>query len=76
MIRPVCPHDRPDHPPADVRRPQRSPQKDRGSIETGKLGDFVVLSDHLLTVSAEQLRGIRADLTVIGGHVAFERWPR
>jgi predicted amidohydrolase YtcJ len=48
-------------------------EKDRGSIETGKLGDFVVLSDHLLTVSAEQLRAIRADLTVIGGHVAFER---
>ena len=48
-------------------------EKDRGSIETGKLGDFVVLSDHFLTVPAEQLRAIRADLTVIGGHVAFER---
>jgi predicted amidohydrolase YtcJ len=48
-------------------------EKDRGSIETGKLGDFVVLSDHLLTVSAEQLRAIRADLTVIGGQVVFER---
>jgi hypothetical protein len=31
-------------------------EKNRGSIETGKLGDFVVLSDHFLTVSAEQLR--------------------
>ena len=48
-------------------------EKNRGSIETGKLGDFVVLSDHFLTVSAEQLRAIRADLTVIGGHVAFQR---
>jgi predicted amidohydrolase YtcJ len=48
-------------------------EKDRGSIETGKLGDFVVLSDHFLTVPAEQLRAIRADLTVIGGRVAFER---
>jgi predicted amidohydrolase YtcJ len=48
-------------------------EKDRGSIETGKLGDFVVLSDHFLTVPAEQLRAIRADLTVIGGHVAFQR---
>lgn len=48
-------------------------EKNRGSIETGKLGDFVVLSDHVLTVPAEQLRAIRADLTVIGGHVAFER---
>jgi predicted amidohydrolase YtcJ len=48
-------------------------EKNRGSIETGKLGDFVVLSDHLLTVSAEQLRAIRADLTVIGGRVVFQR---
>ena len=31
-------------------------EKSRGSIETGKPGDFVVLSDHLLTVPAEQLR--------------------
>jgi hypothetical protein len=48
-------------------------EKNRGSIETGKLGDFVVLSDHFLTVSAEKLRAIRADLTVIGGRVAFQR---
>jgi predicted amidohydrolase YtcJ len=48
-------------------------EKSRGSIETGKLGDFVVLSDHLLTVPAEQLRAIRADLTVIGGRVVFQR---
>src|SRR5437762_13584984 len=48
-------------------------EKNRGSIETGKLGDFVVLSDHFLTVSAEQLRAIRADLTVVGGRVAFQR---
>jgi predicted amidohydrolase YtcJ len=48
-------------------------EKNRGSVETGKLGDFVVLSDHFLTVSAEKLRAIRADLTVIGGRVAFQR---
>jgi predicted amidohydrolase YtcJ len=48
-------------------------EKNRGSIETGKLGDFVVLSDHFLAVPAEQLRAIRADLTVIGGRVVFQR---
>jgi len=48
-------------------------EKNRGSIETGKLGDFVVLNDHLLTVSPERLRTIRADLTVVAGRVAFER---
>ena len=48
-------------------------EKNRGSIEKGKVGDFVVLSDPFLTVSPEQLRNIRADLTVVGGRVAFER---
>jgi predicted amidohydrolase YtcJ len=45
----------------------------RGSIEAGKLADFVVLSDHVLTVTPERLRAIQPDLTVVGGRVAFER---
>jgi predicted amidohydrolase YtcJ len=48
-------------------------EKNRGSIEAGKLGDFVVLEDHVLTCSAERLRTLRADMTVIGGRVAHER---
>ena len=48
-------------------------EKDRGSIEVGKLGDFVILDDHFLTVPADRLRTMRADLTVIGGRIAFER---
>lgn len=48
-------------------------EKNRGSIESGKLADFVVLDDDLLTCSAERLRSIRPDLTVVGGHVVFER---
>jgi len=48
-------------------------EKNRGSIEKGKVGDFVVLSDPFLTASPEQLRNIRADFTVVGGRVAFER---
>ncbi len=48
-------------------------EKNRGSIETGKLGDFVVLDDDFLAVPAERLRSIGVDLTVVGGRVAFER---
>jgi hypothetical protein len=33
----------------------------------------VVLDDHVLTDRAERLRSVRADMTVIGGRVAFER---
>jgi len=48
-------------------------EKNRGSIETGKLGDFAVLDDHFLTVPPERLRTLRADLTVVGGRIAYER---
>lgn len=47
-------------------------EKNRGSIEAGKLADFVVLSEPLLTVPPERLRAIRADLTVVGGRVLFD----
>jgi predicted amidohydrolase YtcJ len=51
-------------------------EKNRGSIEPGKLGDFVVLDDDVLTCPPERLRRIRPDMTVVGGSVAFERGAR
>ena len=51
-------------------------EKNRGSIEPGKLGDFVILDDHFMTVSAERLRTLRPDMTVVGGRVVFERAVR
>jgi predicted amidohydrolase YtcJ len=48
-------------------------EKDRGSIETGKFGDFVVLDDHVMTVPAERLRTLQPAMTVIGGRIVFER---
>jgi len=50
-------------------------EKDRGSIETGKFGDFVILDDHVMTVPAERLRTRRPAVTVIGGRIVFERAP-
>ena len=48
-------------------------EKDRGSIETGKFGDFVILDDHVMTVPAERLRTLQPAMTVIGGRIVFER---
>jgi hypothetical protein len=48
-------------------------EKTRGSIEPGKLADFVVLDQDILTCSPEQLRAIRPEVTVIGGRIAFDR---
>jgi predicted amidohydrolase YtcJ len=45
----------------------------RGTIEPGRLADFVVLDESILTCPPERLRSIRADVTVVGGQVAFDR---
>jgi predicted amidohydrolase YtcJ len=45
---------------------------ERGSLEVGKLGDLAILSDDLLTVAAERIRTIRAEVTIVGGVVAYE----
>lgn len=45
----------------------------RGSLEVGKLGDLVVLSDDLLTCPEERIKDIVAETTVIAGRVAHQR---
>jgi predicted amidohydrolase YtcJ len=42
-----------------------------GLLATGKLADFVVLSDDVLEARAERLLNVRAVLTVMGGRVTF-----
>jgi predicted amidohydrolase YtcJ len=51
-------------------------EKTRGSIEVGKLADFVVLDVDILTCPPERLRAIRPEMTVIGGRVAYEHAPK
>ena len=36
-------------------------QADKGSVETGKLADFVILSDDYLTVSARQVQSLKCN---------------
>jgi predicted amidohydrolase YtcJ len=48
-------------------------EKTRGSIEVGKLADFVVLDTDIMTCPPDRLRAVQPDMTVIGGRVAYER---
>jgi predicted amidohydrolase YtcJ len=44
----------------------------KGSITVGKLADFVVLSDNLLTIDADDLKDVTVLTTVVGGKVVYE----
>jgi hypothetical protein len=45
--------------------------RDRGSIEVGKLADLAVLSQDILSVPPEEIRGTRALMTLVGGREVF-----
>jgi predicted amidohydrolase YtcJ len=47
----------------------------KGRLKVGMLGDITVLSRDILTVPEAQILGTRADYTIVGGKVAYER-PR
>jgi predicted amidohydrolase YtcJ len=46
-------------------------EKTRGSIVSGKLADFAVLTDDFLTVKPEAIRDMKALSTRVGGREVF-----
>jgi predicted amidohydrolase YtcJ len=48
-------------------------EKDKGSISVGKYGDFVILSNNLLTCSDDDILKTEVLMTVIGGQVKHSK---
>jgi len=48
-------------------------EKERGSLEIGKLADFVLLSGDVLATRPEELERIQVDTTVVGGRIVYRR---
>jgi predicted amidohydrolase YtcJ len=48
-------------------------EADRGSLEVGKLGDFVVLGEDPFQVEPERIKDIPVEMTVLGGEVVYQR---
>jgi predicted amidohydrolase YtcJ len=46
-------------------------EKDKGSIEPGKLADFTVLSQDIMKIPESEILKTRAEMTVIGGEIVF-----
>ncbi len=46
-------------------------EKERGSIEVGKLGDLVVIDRDYLTCPEDQIRNIQPVMTVLNGRIAY-----
>lgn len=44
-----------------------------GSLELGKLADFVVLSDDILSIPIENIIDVKVDMTIIDGRVVYRR---
>ena len=47
-------------------------EKDKGSIEIGKLADFTVLSQDIMKISEREILKTRNEMTIIGGDVAYD----
>jgi len=48
-------------------------EKEKGSLEVGKLGDLIIIDRDYLTCPVEDVAGTRVLTTVVGGRVVFER---
>ncbi len=48
-------------------------EKEKGSLEVGKLADMAVLSEDLLTIDPEEIRDVNVLTTVVNGKIMFDQ---
>jgi len=48
-------------------------ERDKGSLEAGKLGDLVVLSDDPMSAASETIADIAVEMTVVGGEIVYSK---
>ena len=48
-------------------------EKIKGSIEEGKLADFVVLSDDILSIDPVKIKDVKVEMTIFNGDIVYER---
>jgi predicted amidohydrolase YtcJ len=48
-------------------------EKDKGSIEPGKLADLTVLSQDIMKIAEPEILKTRCEMTIIGGEIVYQR---
>ncbi len=48
-------------------------EREKGSLEVGKLADLAVLDRDYFTIPVEEIREVQVEQTIIGGEIAFQR---
>src|SRR5438132_14220010 len=48
-------------------------EKDKGTIEVGKLADFTVLSQDIMKIPEPEILKTRAEMTIISGEIVYQR---
>ena len=48
-------------------------EKEKGSLETGKLADMVVLSEDILTIKPEKIQNVKVLMTIFDGKIVYEK---
>ena len=47
-------------------------EKDKGTIELGKLADFVLLEQDIRQIAPEKIKDVKIIMTVVGGKIVFK----
>lgn len=48
-------------------------EKEKGSLEPGKLADFIVVDRNVLTIAPDELKDVQVLMTFVGGKLVYER---
>lgn len=50
-------------------------EKEKGTLEPGKLADLIVMADDLLTIPPERILSAKVDLTMVAGKILYQAKP-